>query len=95
MITQQSLISIFNKIKSANFCKDLIWLTNEYKFQTVLKDVDNRYSVLASPFCKFFLFVDTENNEISYISHELLETLINNISDTTFKEFFSAIHGGI
>lgn len=88
MLVQTNLFSIIGKCKLKDFISDMIYLQTEWQFRAVFKSADNQILILASPYCSFYLFVDVEKAEISYIDKEILELLCIRISHDLFREFY-------
>ncbi|RLF32139.1 MAG: hypothetical protein DRN07_05690 [Thermoplasmata archaeon] len=75
MMVQSTISGIVQSRKISQFSQDLLWLTNDWDFRQVFRTSDGRISIMASPFCDFYLYVNTDTNEIAYmgiIEFELL-----------------------
>ena len=89
MIVQSTLTGILQEAKVAQFSKDLLWLFNEYGFRQVFGTKDNAISILASPYCSFCLYVDTENHEIKYLDLAIVEMFVNELDENAFRQWHS------
>lgn len=91
MIVQSTLTGILQEAKVAKFGKDLLWLFNEYDFRQVFGTADNAISILASPYCSFCLYVDTESHEIRYLDLAIVEMFVNEMSEDAFRQWYSTM----
>ena len=91
MIVQSTLTGILQEAKVAKFSKDLLWLFNEYNFRQVFGTKDNAISILASPYCSFCLYVDTEKCEIRYLDLAIVEMFVNEMSEDAFRQWYAML----
>ena len=92
MIVQSTLTGILQEAKVSQFSKDLLWLFNEYNFRQVFGTKDNAISILASPYCSFCLYVDTEKCEIRYLDLAIVEMFVNEMSKDAFRQWYAMMH---
>ncbi|HDN51156.1 MAG TPA: hypothetical protein ENG06_05215, partial [Thermoplasmatales archaeon] len=67
MMVQSTISGIVQSRKISQFSQDLLWLTNDWDFRQVFRTSDGRISIMASPFCDFYLYVNTDTKEIAYM----------------------------
>ena len=75
MMVQSTIPGIVQSRKISQFSQDLLWLTNDWDFRQVFRTSDGRISIMASPFCDFYLYVNTETKEIAYMGITEFELL--------------------
>lgn len=67
MMTQATIPAIMEHRRISQFSRDILWLMVDWGFQPVFRTTDNRISIMASPYCDFYVYVHTDTQEISYI----------------------------
>lgn len=75
MMVQSTIPGIVQSRKISQFSQDLLWLANDWDFRQVFRTSDGRVSIMASPFCDFYLYVNTETKEIAYMGITEFELL--------------------
>ena len=75
MMVQSTISGIVQSRKISQFSQDLLWLTNDWDFRQVFRTSDGRISIMASPFCDFYLYVNTDTKEIAYMGITEFELL--------------------